>query len=90
MTMSKEFDVYAFYNHGPMYGIPYGSRDHYAEKIFQQFDGRQIGKGTLIETGERDIQYRFTDESKANDCNKALIEAGFRSSMEQVRTQGEA
>jgi hypothetical protein len=60
------------------FDIPGGGRDNEAHAIFRKAGGHYVGAGTFLATGERDIEYDFSDELSRKRCRTALKNAGFR------------
>ena len=59
------------------FGAPGGPLDKNADAIFEAHEGRSIGRGTMLGTGERDIEYEVPNDN-AERCFAALKSAGFR------------
>lgn len=68
--------VFAYFHGGPG-----GALDKAARHIFDGHNGRSIGAGMMMDTGERDIQYDVPDE-QVEQCKAALEGAGFRVRVE--------
>lgn len=52
--------------------------DKGARSIMAEKGGKFIGSGTFLGTGERDIQYGFSDRRSARVAVDALKKAGYR------------
>lgn len=52
-------------------------KDDEADRIFKMFAGQSLGRGLMLATRERDIEYEVPD-GLASAAADALIRAGFR------------
>jgi hypothetical protein len=52
--------------------------DEHIRAIGERHGGRFIGCGTMVETGERDHQFRFDDAASAYSCETSLSLAGYQ------------
>lgn len=62
------------------YGEPGGSEDEEVLKVFRCHDGRHIGTGVFLPTGERDVHYDVDDE-RAEQCALELLRCGYKVRM---------
>ena len=74
-------NVYALFTYEPE-TVEY--MDKAAKAIMEDRGGQEIGAGTFMPTGERDIQYQIED-SKVDDAVAALEKAGFRTKVTEIR-----
>ncbi len=59
------------------FGGPGGMLDKAARHIFESHGGRNIGAGTFLPTGERDVEYDVPND-RVLACREALEKAGLR------------
>lgn len=59
------------------FGGPGDILDRAARGIFENHGGTSIGAGTMLTTGERDVEYEVPDD-QAEACRTAIAKAGLR------------
>jgi hypothetical protein len=59
------------------FDLPGSATDKVCHGIFETYGGEFVGAGTLLASGERDVQY-FVPNDRAEECRATLKKAGFR------------